>query len=445
MALPLSSTRVSPSYLSPVLLARQTPSTVHFPDKIALISTIPSDSDAVAARLSPLNLSSRPSSFAAIDEREEETLMVAACQKTFVFSSRCFQSSWVSSLSTNNLVVASMTALPPQPQLKPLTKPLHGESLGLEECRRSTCYTEGLPERSEAPHKPSGLTSESAPPSLVDLGHAGSGIDDLLIEASTVASCKSPQASEKDVTENAVTPSLLFVETDLAVSSSLEVPSSPDSVSAERGKRDQDMSEHGKAPERSLRMKQLPSPGRQRRRTLAAVLYTGLLVGLLSWQAEPGLARAFSLFGQPSVEKDPIEPFTIYASVFKKYLIENIVDGRIVSRKKGFTASVCVNILEESRETPQLQGVPAGLKVNLIGEPACAKGEGQTREESCTPPCERACEAAISRHAIKMKEASGYAIEAGDRTKVLKGCSTQCKYECTKPGNNISFVLPFRL
>lgn len=179
---------------------------------------------------------------------------------------------------------------------------------------------------------------------------------------------------------------------------------------------------------------------------MAAALATVLLMSHAD-VAPP--AGAFSLFGggggRGEEEKDPIEPFTIYGSVFKKYLIEEIEEGRIVGRKKGFTASACVNILEESRETPQLQGVPAGLKVTLIGEPSCAKGEGQTRESSCEAPCTLACSNAIGRHVAAIKDKLGYVMEARDRGKVLRSCSQQCFNECTKPGKTISFVLPFRL
>jgi hypothetical protein len=53
----------------------------------------------------------------------------------------------------------------------------------------------------------------------------------------------------------------------------------------------------------------------------------------------PNSALAFNWFGQPTEEKDPVEPFTLYGSIFKKYLIEDLVEGKIVGRRKGFTAS----------------------------------------------------------------------------------------------------------
>ncbi|XP_024385829.1 uncharacterized protein [Physcomitrium patens] len=171
--------------------------------------------------------------------------------------------------------------------------------------------------------------------------------------------------------------------------------------------------------------------------TLAAMVMVGAAA-----VGEP--AMAFNWFGQPKVEKDPVEPFTLYGSILKKYLIEDVVDNKVVGRRKGFTASTCVNALDASKETPELQGVPAGLKVTIIGEPSCAKGQGQTREESCATPCERACESAVSRHLVEVKEETGYVLDKSDVKKVTESCTSQCFNECLKPGKSISFVFPFR-
>eukprot|EP01018_Ginkgo_biloba_P022450 Gb_27179 [translate_table: standard] len=165
-----------------------------------------------------------------------------------------------------------------------------------------------------------------------------------------------------------------------------------------------------------------------------------------------GLAAALALqlgcgFGSGvafGFEKDPIEPFTVYGSIFKKYFLEQLVDGKVVARKKGFTANACVNVLEASRETPELQGLPIDLKVNIIGEPSCLKGEGQTREDSCVLPCRKACATAISRHSAVVKKETGYILDESDRSKVVDSCSTRCVNECFKPGKSISFVYPYR-
>lgn len=162
----------------------------------------------------------------------------------------------------------------------------------------------------------------------------------------------------------------------------------------------------------------------------------------------PPPAAAFDLLGgltgRRQVEKDPVEPFTIYGSISKKYLIENLVDNRVVSRRKGFTASACINVLEASLQTPELARLPPGLMVTEIGGPSCAKGEGQSREDSCMPPCGRACGAAVSRHLEAVRRSTGYQLEARDRERVLRSCSTQCFQECMKPGNSIAFLSAYR-
>lgn len=156
-------------------------------------------------------------------------------------------------------------------------------------------------------------------------------------------------------------------------------------------------------------------------------------------------AHAFNWFGNSStIEKDPVEPFTLYGSVFKKYFIENIVDGKVVSRKKGFTSTACVNALDAAEETPELQGIPAGLKVIIIGEPLCSKSEGQTREETCLPSCKSACARAISRHLAEVTKETGYVLDSKDMGKVVESCSNQCNNECLKPGKTTSFIYPFR-
>ncbi|KAH7438586.1 hypothetical protein KP509_04G021900 [Ceratopteris richardii] len=158
------------------------------------------------------------------------------------------------------------------------------------------------------------------------------------------------------------------------------------------------------------------------------------------------LAFAFDWFGNSSssIEKDPVEPFTLYGSVFKKYFIENIVEGKVVSRRKGFTTTACVNALDADKEVPELQGVPAGLKVVIIGEPQCAKSEGKSREETCIPACKSSCAEAIKKHLAEVTRETGYVLDRKDTTKVMEACSNQCTNECLKPGKSTSFIYPFR-
>lgn len=116
----------------------------------------------------------------------------------------------------------------------------------------------------------------------------------------------------------------------------------------------------------------------------------------------------------------------------------------MISRKKGFTSTACVNALDANKETPELQGVPAGLKVVIIGEPVCSKIEGQTREETCFPACKISCTGAVTRHLAEVRRETGYILDSKDANKVVESCGNQCANECSKPGKTTSFIYPFR-
>ena len=60
------------------------------------------------------------------------------------------------------------------------------------------------------------------------------------------------------------------------------------------------------------------------------------------------------------ISEDKVEPFTLYGSVKKKYLIERVEGEKIVSRSPGFTVKACVGAVRQSEETPQMQGTPFG-------------------------------------------------------------------------------------
>ncbi|XP_057847913.2 uncharacterized protein LOC131057764 isoform X9 [Cryptomeria japonica] len=136
----------------------------------------------------------------------------------------------------------------------------------------------------------------------------------------------------------------------------------------------------------------------------------------------------------------------------KKYCIEQLVDGKVIGRKKGLTANVW--------ETLELQRLPIDVKVfltcfghwifhlfrkvNIIGDPSCEKGEGQTKEDSCIVPCKKACNVAISRHLAGVKKETGYILDETDMSKVVDSCSTRCFNECLKSGKSISFVYIYR-
>ncbi|GAQ83161.1 hypothetical protein KFL_001380030 [Klebsormidium nitens] len=178
------------------------------------------------------------------------------------------------------------------------------------------------------------------------------------------------------------------------------------------------------------------------RPSFAWLLALSLLLGDASALAPA--AQAFPFFG-PSQEKDPVEPFVIYGTVEKKFLIEKIEDGRIVGRKKGFTASVCAKCVGANAETPEFLGLPTGMKMEEApGEQSCSKWEAASKDEVCAKPCKLSCDDAVARQVRLERASTGYELDPGDRQKALRGCAAACENECQKPGRSSAFVVPIR-
>ena len=72
----------------------------------------------------------------------------------------------------------------------------------------------------------------------------------------------------------------------------------------------------------------------------------------------------------------------------KKFLIENLDGERVLSRKRGFTTTVCTAALGQSEETPEMQFLPIGEKVRLAGNQKCRKAETQVSlDNRALVPC----------------------------------------------------------
>ncbi|CAI5537434.1 unnamed protein product [Closterium sp. Naga37s-1] len=63
-------------------------------------------------------------------------------------------------------------------------------------------------------------------------------------------------------------------------------------------------------------------------------------------------------------------------AAWKKYYIERLEGEKVLSRAKGFTATACVAALDNAAETPELQALPIGAKVSVIGNAVC-QGRGE--------------------------------------------------------------------
>lgn len=110
------------------------------------------------------------------------------------------------------------------------------------------------------------------------------------------------------------------------------------------------------------------------RRAFAA---TAAAVLSLSMAAGPSHA---SLFGAPE-EKDPIEPFSVFGSVYKKYVVDILDEtGRkIVGRKKGFTAEACIDVISASQQKFRVPGeggslAPGGPTSAAVAQAGAATG-----------------------------------------------------------------------
>jgi hypothetical protein len=94
-----------------------------------------------------------------------------------------------------------------------------------------------------------------------------------------------------------------------------------------------------------------------------------------------------ALFGAEGPPEDPVEPFTMYGTTSKKYVIEQLDGTKVLARKRGFTVTTCVSAIPQSLETPEFQGLGTGEKVggrmaSCPGPSAAADGGGRARDPS---------------------------------------------------------------
>lgn len=152
------------------------------------------------------------------------------------------------------------------------------------------------------------------------------------------------------------------------------------------------------------------------------------------------LSASFGL----SPDKDTIEPFTLYGTTFKKYLIEQLEGEKIVSRKRGFTVDTCVSSVKQAEETPQFQGLPTGEKVKAGASLVCRQHASEDLKGCCKVSCGDACAAALEAYATTSRRETGLELDAKDKARMQKLCSRQCAYECSKGGRTYDFVVPYR-
>eukprot|EP00877_Chromochloris_zofingiensis_P001123 jgi/Chrzof1/11010/Cz05g20090.t1 len=150
-----------------------------------------------------------------------------------------------------------------------------------------------------------------------------------------------------------------------------------------------------------------------------------------------------ALFGFGKDADDPIEPFTLYGTTFKKFSIEQLDGDKVLSRHRGFTVDTCVGAIEAAQETPEFQSLSTGEKVRAAGNLLCKESIGPDLKPACVASCSSACDAALKNYADMNEAETGYQIQPADKTRVLKNCRRSCVYECTKSGKARDFVVPY--
>ena len=151
---------------------------------------------------------------------------------------------------------------------------------------------------------------------------------------------------------------------------------------------------------------------------------------------------AVGLFG-PDIDRDPVEPFTLYGDVSKKFYIDNLDEkGKIVGRRRGFTATVCITAAGQSQESPNYaNGLPLSENVDRFGAPTCIEVVGQDLEKTCDKACARGCEEQIRAYLTKLERDTGFKLEPGEPRRLLISCSKRCFKESQKPGADRPFAL----
>jgi len=159
------------------------------------------------------------------------------------------------------------------------------------------------------------------------------------------------------------------------------------------------------------------------------------------------VAEVASLFrnSNSSAEgEEPVDPFTLYGTTFKKFFINKMKGEKILSRQRGFTVTTCTAAIAAGEETPSFQGLPTGARVNAIGDRTCRSSEGPELKPACARSCNDACTDGLSLYTSESSSSLGFKVPEKAQERVLKGCRRQCTYECSKPGKAYDFVVPFR-
>ena len=149
-----------------------------------------------------------------------------------------------------------------------------------------------------------------------------------------------------------------------------------------------------------------------------------------------------------SAQDPPTQPFTLYGSVYKKFVLERLQGEKVVSREKGVMVTACVSAVDDADSVP---GEGAWRRVSSGGQQACSTvrlpGKVEKTNDlkpACLPACRAGCAGALDAYSASQKGRTGYPLLQSDRARVEKACLRSCAVECTKPGKVFDFAIPFR-
>ena len=162
-------------------------------------------------------------------------------------------------------------------------------------------------------------------------------------------------------------------------------------------------------------------------------------------------------------EKDPVEPFSVFGTVYKKYVIDVLDEAtgrQIVGRKRGFTAEACVDVISERQQRFRVPGeggslAPGGPTVAAVASAGAASGnyasesvpvqrsrvctervvEGSISKTdemlpACVPACRSSCARAISAYDAEQRRTVGFGFTEKDAARVKGSCAAQCEKNC---------------
>jgi len=128
----------------------------------------------------------------------------------------------------------------------------------------------------------------------------------------------------------------------------------------------------------------------------------------------------------------------LFGNIKRKYVIEKIVDGKVVGRKRGISVEVCSDIYT-GKQAEKARTIPFNQRAFLNDNAKCGSAsDAELSRESlqhlCDAPCEETCEATVSNFVAKNEEKlfleTGKDV-GGQRESVLKKkCIKACKNKC---------------